>query len=256
MAGTAPGLVRRSSGSGTPSRQAWNTAALVAASTPIAATTPPCPSAPSTVSRSQRPHGTVPRARSPRGLRPYRRAMLASTPHSSENTKRSGPMPATPAGSPAHSRRACATSSRPCSAARRSRFFARPAQPLQRAPDRPGVDAHARPFGDAGAALGQGQVVVHVQRAHQRRFGLARDARRGTARHGLGRAPPLVARRSRPAVGRRAGHGEAAGGRIRRFARLHSRQHPPAQVRRVRSRHGHLRPAMWAQASQPTRVSL
>src|SRR3954451_13258961 len=85
---------------------------------------PPWPSAPSTLSRAQSPCGTAARARSPRGPRPYRRAMPVSTPHSSRNTSRSGAIPPTPASaSVGHAARAAATSARPCSAACRLRLF-------------------------------------------------------------------------------------------------------------------------------------
>src|SRR5215218_7923828 len=43
--------------------------------------------------------------------------MLVSTPHSSRNTRRSGPMPPTPSGAVHQALRAWATSSRSCSAA-------------------------------------------------------------------------------------------------------------------------------------------
>src|SRR3954453_7629880 len=90
----------------------------------IAASMPSRPRAPSTLSRVHRPCGTAPRARPPRGLRPYRRAMLVSTPHSSRNTSRSGASPPTPASSSTgHAARAAATSPRSCSAARRLRLF-------------------------------------------------------------------------------------------------------------------------------------
>jgi hypothetical protein len=121
--------------------------------------------------------------------------------------QRSGPIPPTPpSGSVRQASRAGATSSRSCSAARRLSFFH--VQPARRSA-RPTVQgAPARPSrGQPVAALRQRQGGLPPQR-QQRRLDLACDARRGAAAHPLGRAPPLVARRGRPAIRRRAAHRE------------------------------------------------
>jgi hypothetical protein len=60
----------RSAGASTCSTKAKNTAVLVAAAMLMVASTPSAASAPSTVSRLQRPHGTLPAARRPLAARP------------------------------------------------------------------------------------------------------------------------------------------------------------------------------------------
>lgn len=89
MASTASGLTRGSSGRRTCLRQAWNAAPSAAAAMLVAPTMPASPSAPRMVTRSQRPHGAMPKARSPHGLQPCRRTRLVSAPPSSRKTRRS-----------------------------------------------------------------------------------------------------------------------------------------------------------------------
>src|SRR4051812_26850423 len=196
---------------------------------------PSWPSAPSRLSRVQRPHGTVPRARSPRGPRPYSRAMPVSTPHSSRNTSRSGATP--PTGGPAPVRRGHA--GQPAALAQEPQplrrdpaharlgvhrprgargsdvralllgraqrpLLSRPAAAPQRPAHRPRVDPHAGPLRQPVPTLGQGQVVRLAEHAEERGRHLAADLRLGAAAHPLGGPPSLVTGRRRPAVRRRA----------------------------------------------------
>ena len=62
----------------------------VAASTLIIATGPSRAKAPSSVTRRQPPHGTEPRARSPRGARACVRVILVVTPLSSTKIRSAG----------------------------------------------------------------------------------------------------------------------------------------------------------------------
>src|SRR3954467_1270200 len=101
---------------------------------------------------------------------------------------------------------------------------------------------HARPLGQPVAALGQGQVVRLRQQPQQRRLPLARDPRSRPAAHPPGGPSSLHAGLPRPAVGGRAPDRTPRRSRLGRRARLPRRQDPPAQVRRIRSSHRHLRP--------------
>ena len=114
---------------------------------------PSSASAPSTVSRVQWPHGAVPQARSPRGLRAWVRTRLVSTALSSMNTKRFGSIASSAVRQLCRAALICAAS---CSVARKVFFFARQSQAPECPAHRPGMNAHAGRIREPVPVLRQG----------------------------------------------------------------------------------------------------
>ncbi len=189
------------------------------------------PKVPSTVSRFHRPAGAVPRARRPRGARPYRYLMLVIAPRLSRNASRPGLIPPTPAASSVrHAGRAHATSSRSCSAAR-SVCFPAPLHARQRPVHCGQVDRNPGLLSQPLPALRQGQVVGPLQRPPQHRLRLRRHLGPDMVAHLARRAPPVLPQRPHSVLHRRATHRKPPGHSRHRLACLNRHQHPLPQVR-------------------------
>src|SRR5688500_2539719 len=148
----------------------------------IGPTMPSSPSPLRMVRRSQRPPGTEPQARSPRGLQARVRVRLVSAALSSRKTKRSGAMPA--AASRQFSRSSPISGSS-LSAARSVFFFAREPETLQGSAEGPGVDPYPDRLRQPVPVLGQAQMVVGPDPALERGLALTPDRGRWAAVHRL-----------------------------------------------------------------------
>ena len=227
----------------------------VAAAMLIAATTPSRARAPSTVSRSQRPHGTLPAARRPRrrGRRPgssgCRRRTHRGTPGAAAR-----PRPARPATRPAP------RPPRPGPAPRRAASFLR---------RRPSFLSARHTVGPLAATPARSRSEAAYS-ASVRSLSAATSALSRVQRRPVQPSAPGRPREASPGGSPRSATPAASGRACSRRPRtapppvpgsapvLARPQHPIAQLRRVRPRHGppprahHGRTASVAEGSQPT----
>src|SRR3954451_24454321 len=211
---------------------------------------PSSPRAPRMVTRSQRPPGAGPWARSPRGLQAWPRVRFVSAALSSRNTSLLG---ATPAVTSRQARRSSSTAAVSRSAARRAFFFACQPEAPEGPPDRPGVDPDPCLLLQAVPVLAECQVVVGRDQALEGSLAPTPDRRLGPAPHRLNLQAAPGQRRPDPAVDGRAADPEAARRRLLGLTpSQHCGDHTLAQIARVGSRHGDPPPPATLPRSVPT----
>jgi hypothetical protein len=164
--------------------------------------------------------------------------MLVVTPASSTNTSRRGSMRRRRSMNAARSAR---ISSRSCSVARRV-FFSRQAEALQGPAQGRGAERAPGARRVCLRLLRERGIAARGHELTQRPL-RTRDSRPAPARGRLGVAPALMVRLTQPAVDGALADAVAPRGLGAPQARLTAREHPLAQVRRIRPGHGHLSPS-------------
>src|SRR3984957_8481834 len=199
----------------------------------------------------QWPNGTLERSLWPLGQRPRRRVILVVVPVSSRKTSRCGSSRISGWRTPIHSSRACLTSGRSCSLARRV-FFETVAGANEPARQRSGISLLAGRGGKFGRQFRHGDVGLLDDLRQKKRpmrfeLGVASAAAR------LGYEAPTHANRFHQVHHERDRHFEMRRGGVTRLAALDKADNAFTQIKRIGLRHRESPPAGSESRTTPPR---